>query len=141
MGTSSARIAAPSRPGRRLLWLGVAVALLGVGLAQAQLALAWLTTPWYAPVTATLGAGLILLSLVRSRTAWRLTALVLFGLLAGGEWWFLLSYTRLPDYTGPVQADHPFPEFTAARADGTPFTRESLVGDKDTVLVFFRGWW
>jgi hypothetical protein len=62
-------------------------------------------------------------------------------MLAGIEWFFLLEYTLLPAYTGPVKAGESFPEFSAARHDGTPFTRGDLVGPKDTALVFFRGHW
>jgi hypothetical protein len=100
-----------------------------------------LDTPWYAPALATAGAGLVLLSLWRRPTAWRVLALILVGLLAGSEWWFLLGHSRLPAYTGPLAKGTPFPEFRAARADGTPFTRADLEGEHDTALVFFRGRW
>jgi hypothetical protein len=68
-------------------------------------------------------------------------ALVLVAFLAAGEWWFLLNYARLPAYTGPVAAGGPFPDFQAAKTDGTPFTRTDLAGDRGTALVFFRGHW
>ena len=32
-------------------------------------------------------------------------------------------------------------EWTGTRADGTPFTSRDLEGDRDNVLVFFRGRW
>ena len=71
-----------------------------------------------------------------------LRGLLLIGLLTVGEWWFLLGYSRLPTYAGPVLAEQPFPDFApASLADGTPFTRDNLIGEKDTVLVFFRGFW
>jgi hypothetical protein len=100
-----------------------------------------LRTPWYAPALDTVGMALILVALLRRVSVWRIAALLLIGALTAGEWWFLLSYSKLPEYRGPVSAGAPFPEFTAARADGTPFTQDNLKGDRDTVLVFFRGHW
>jgi hypothetical protein len=79
--------------------------------------------------------------LYRARSAWRIAALGLLLLVAGAESALLLG-TRLPAYTGTsVAAGEPFPEFTTAKADGSPFTRRDLVGDRDTVMVFFRGRW
>ena len=49
-------------------------------------------------------------------------------------------YTRLPEYEGPL-VGQPFPAFATVLADGTSFTKQQLPGDKDTVLVFFRGRW
>jgi hypothetical protein len=100
-----------------------------------------LTTPWYAPVLATGGIGLVLLALRRRLGAWRVLALVFVALVAVYQWWFLLAHTRLPAYAGPVAAGEPFPEFRAARADGSPFTRADLEGKQATALVFFRGRW
>jgi hypothetical protein len=97
-------------------------------------------TPWYVPTLATLGAGLVLWSLWQRRSAWRVLALALVALIAGLQWWWLLAYSRLPPYTGPVAAGRPFPAFRAARADGSPFTRADLEG-QPTALVFFRGQW
>ena len=99
-----------------------------------------LTAPWYMPCAATLGAALLVVSLWRKRTVWRMLALLLVVLLAGAEWTFLLA-TRPPAYTGPVAEGRPFPAFATARADGTPFTQADLAGDKNNVLVFFRGRW
>jgi hypothetical protein len=98
-------------------------------------------TPWYAPALATIGVLLVLLSLQRRTSAWRGIAFVLVAALAGLQWWFLLGYTRLPTYTGPVAAGESFPAFAAKRANGTPFTRADLAGDQATALVFFRGHW
>jgi peroxiredoxin len=49
--------------------------------------------------------------------------------------------TRLPLYKGPVAMGRPFPAFATVRADGSPFTQRDLQGDKNSVLVFFRGRW
>jgi hypothetical protein len=109
---------------------------------MAQL-MAWGKTfdAWYMPVLATLGVGLVILSLRRRRTVWRGLAFALVLFVSGAGWWFLASYTRLPAYTGPVAAGAAFPEFRAIRADGTAFTRADLTGDRATALVFFRGHW
>jgi hypothetical protein len=143
MTTQAPPIAPPKSAGRPLLWLGIAAALLGLIVYAALLmAFGFLHMPWYAPALATLGVGLIVLSLLRRATVTRIVALVLFGLLTAGEWWFLLVGSRLPAYAGPVSAESPFPDFAPAQhADGTRFTRKDLIGDKDTVLIFFRGHW
>ena len=143
MSISTTPAAPPRSAGRGLLWLGIAIALLAVIAYAALLMSARLIhTPWYAPVLASLGVVLIVLSLARRFTLLRLVALLLVGLLAAGEWWFLLVGTRLPAYAGPVAAGTPFPDFKpASLADGTPFNRADLAAEKNTVLVFFRGRW
>jgi hypothetical protein len=141
MSTTAPPLAPPKSGGRLLLWTGVLAAILGFVAYQFQMNAGRLTTPWYAPALATLGTVLILVSLLRRFSVWRVLALLLIGALTAGEWWFLLSYSKLPDYTGPVAAGKPFPEFTAALADGKPFTQDDLKGDQDTVMVFFRGHW
>jgi hypothetical protein len=132
---------APRRfPGRLLLWLGLALAALGVIGYTVQISAQRLTMPWYLPVSATLGVVLLLASLWERRTVWRVLALVLVLLLAAAEWAMLLT-TRLPAYAGPVAVGQPFPAFTTTRADGTSFTQSDLEGDRSSVLVFFRGRW
>jgi hypothetical protein len=126
--------------GRHLLVIGLVLGVLGVLTYAAQLSMQRLWTPWYLPVSATLGVLLIVLSLWRARTAWRVLTLVLLVLLAAAEW-ALLAGARLPEYAGPVAAGASFPAFTTARADGTAFTRGDLAGDQNSVLVFFRGRW
>ncbi len=132
----------PPGGGRPLLWLGVLCAILGPPLYMAQLTAAGRTdVPWYAPALATVGLVLVVLSLRRRPTVWRGLALVLVAALAGIQWWFVTGYTQLPAYAGPVAAGRTFPEFAAKRADGAPFTRADLEGDRATALVFFRGHW
>ncbi|HKB36578.1 MAG TPA: hypothetical protein VKD72_09000 [Gemmataceae bacterium] len=127
--------------GRGLLWLGLGCAFLGLGVYVLLLRAGRFDTPWYAPALATLGTGLVLMALWRRRSVWRILALVLVSLLAGGEWWFL-EQSRLPAYSGPLADGTRFPEFRAARADdGKPFRRADLEGKQDTALVFFRGRW
>jgi hypothetical protein len=139
MTTSSP--AAPGRfPGRLYLALGLGLAALGVVGYAAQLWAQHLKAPKYLPYSATLGAALVVAALWQARTVWRGLALLLLLLLAGAEWAFLVG-SRLPAYAGPVEVGRPFPEFATARADGTPFTQRDLQGDRNHVLVFFRGRW
>jgi hypothetical protein len=138
MATASIR---PGRfRGRFFLAAGVATGVLGVLGYVVQLSMHRLWTPWYVPLSATLGVLLLVVSLWQARTVVRMLLLVLLLLLAGAEWMVLLK-ARVPAYAGPVEANQAFPAFTTARADGTPFTQRDLAGDKDNVLVFFRGRW
>jgi hypothetical protein len=118
------------------------VALLAPAAYAAQLFyLAHLSVPWYLPVAGTAGVILLGLSLLLGRKVWRIVGLIAFGLLAAGEWHFVLAGTRLAPYTGPVRVGKPFPAFATLRADGRRFTRKDFRGEKDTALVFYRGWW
>src|SRR5262249_15809876 len=123
------------------LWIGIILALLPLVACIIQFQLKRLTVPWYLPLLSTLGVLLLLLSLRRRRTVWRFLALVLFGLLTAGEWVFLGALMNLPAYAGAAVAGQPFPTFSTPLADGSPFTEAQLKGDKNTVLVFFRGRW
>ncbi|HEV3345072.1 MAG TPA: hypothetical protein VG125_32145 [Pirellulales bacterium] len=129
----------PSVPGRWWALLGVGLAVGGVAAYATQVAMHRLTMPWYLPLTATLGALAIVVSLWQRRGVGRAIALGLVLLLAVGEWGFVLG-TRLPAYSGPVAIGKPFPHFSTTRADGTSFTQNDLAG-QDTALVFFRGRW
>ena len=128
-------------PGRSLLLLGVLVALAGpVLMILLVFAAKILITNWYGPLLGTLGVALIVLALMRSRSIWRWTALVIFTLFVGFQWWALLAM-RTPAYTGPVKDGQPFPSFATTLADGSTFTQADLQGDQNTVMVFFRGHW
>jgi hypothetical protein len=130
-----------TRPrGRLLMLLGLGLAALGIAAYVLQLWLQWLSVPWYMPAMALLGAALVAASLWEKRTVWRVLALVVVVLLGGFEV-MALNSMRLPRYTGPVAVGKPFPAFDAKLADGSPFTQASLQGDRDTVMVFFRGRW
>jgi hypothetical protein len=134
-------VGASRHPGRTYLVLGMLVALAGLVIYAVQLRAKVLTAPWYAPVLATVGLVLVVTALVRSRSGWRWAVAVFFTLFAAAEWVFFLALMSTPAYTGPAKAGQPFPEFTATLADGSTFNRESLKGDQNTVLVFFRGRW
>jgi hypothetical protein len=99
-----------------------------------------LITPWYAPLLGTLGVALIILALMRSRSIWRWTAVVIFTLLVAFQWYALLAM-RTPAYTGPVKDGEPFPAFATTLADGSAFTQADLQGDQNAVMVLFRGHW
>jgi hypothetical protein len=128
------------RTGRGYFVLGIACALVGLVGYAVQMSFNQLATPWYAPAMATAGACLAALSLWKRRSVWRILALLMLAALAGLEWWFLLSYTALPTYAGPVVMGEAFPEFKAQLADGKPFQRSDLE-EHLTALVFFRGHW
>jgi hypothetical protein len=129
------------RAGRPLLLLGVFLAVAGpVVMILLMFAAKILITPWYAPLLGTLGVALIVLALMRSRSFWRWTAVVIFSLLVGFQWWALLAM-RTPAYTGPVKDGQSFPTFATRLADGSAFSQSDLQGDQSTVMVFFRGHW
>lgn len=128
-------------PGRSTVWFGLILGFLGPALYLAQLKAGRLVVPWYLPVLGTVGALLVLASLGRRRSVGRILLFALFGFLAFGEWFFLLSLSKLPNYSGPVAVGKPFPAFATTWADGTPFTEANLPGDRDTIMVFYRGHW
>jgi len=142
MATTSAPIAAARQfPGKLYLWSGIGLVLLGPILYFLQLRAKILSVPWYVPALATAGVALILLALLRKPTFWRIGAIALCGLLAGAEWYFLVSLSKLPDYAGPVSTGAPFPTFTSTLANGSVFDQDSLRGEQNSTLVFFRGRW
>ncbi len=128
-------------PGRLFVALGFVLTALGIGIYTAQIAVDHLKTPWFLPLTGMLGVICVAMALGQARSFWRVLALVVLLLVASAECALLLS-TRLPAYTGTqVVAGKPFPAFTTVKADGTSFTQRDLQGDRDTVMVFFRGRW
>jgi hypothetical protein len=133
--------APPKSGGRLLLWAGVLAAVLGVVAYPFQVNAGNLQTPWYALGLGALGTVAILVALRRRFSVWRVAALLVIGALTAFEGWVLFWGSAQPAYDGPAKEGQPFPEFAAARADGTPFTQDDLKGDQDTVMVFFRGHW
>jgi len=127
--------------GRRLFWLGVGVGLASPWLYVLQLRAAWLVVPWYLLALALLAVGLLVASLVRQVTVWRVLALLFFALFAGFQGYALVAFTGLPAYTGPVVVGATLPPFTASLPDGEPFTHHSLRAEQNTILTFFRGRW
>jgi hypothetical protein len=152
MGDPTAR----NDTGRRFFWWGLLFGLVGAPLYAVQLtALHRTDTPWYLPILGTIGAAFAILAVRRRKTTWRMIGFVFVAGLAAAQWWFLLSYVRLPTYSGPVAAGKEFPDFAARRADGTTVTgadlwnhaaffrgnNADLPPDHAMVLVFFRGRW
>ncbi len=131
---------APRSSGRIFLFFGLALMLAGPAAYAVQLNQKSLVVPWYVLVASAAGVLLVATSLWRRRSVWRILALVLVLLVTGLEGAMLLMM-RTPPYTGPVAAGKPFPAFTTLRADGTSFTQRDLEGDRDNVLVSFRGRW
>src|SRR5262245_35642969 len=128
-------------PGRSLLFHGVLLAVAGPALMMLlTFAARILITPWYAPLLGALGVALIIVALMRSRSIWRWTAVVIFTAFVGFQWWALLAM-RTPAYTGPEKDGEPFPAFATTLADGSAFTQDDLKGGQRTVMVFFRGHW
>ena len=132
---------AARHPGRSLLLLGMFLAVAGYVLMMLLMfAAKILITPWYAPLLGTLGVALIILAVMRSRSIWRWTALLILTLFVAFQWYALFAM-RTPAYTGPVKVGQPFPAFATKLADGSAFTQADLQGDQNTVMVFFRGHW
>lgn len=125
--------------GRLSLWAGIGLVFLGPILYLLQIRAKLLSAPWYVPVLAAAGVALIVLALVGKPTMWRIAALVLCGLLAGAESYFVVSLSKVPAYTGPVSVGATIPAFRTALADGAAFDQDSLRGEQNTALVFFRG--
>jgi len=138
--TSSSSPAPHRFRGRLFVLLGLGLAVLGVVAYVVQISVGRLMAPWYMPTMASLGVVLVVVSLLERRTVWRVFALLVVVLLAGAEW-AVLCALRLPAYMGPIAVGRPFPAFETSRADGTPFTQRDLAGDRNSVLVFFRGRW
>jgi hypothetical protein len=133
----------PTRTSRGRWWfaLGAAACVLGLVLYGIQFSRKEFVVPWYAPVLGTAGVLLMALAWRLRPTVWRVIGLGLFTLLVAGEWYFLLSLSKLPAYTGPARAGEVIPRFTTTRADGRPFTDRDLQQGSPTVLLFFRGRW
>jgi hypothetical protein len=126
------------------LWLGLFVCFLGPALVAAQMSLKRLSTPWYSPALAMLGACLVIFSLIRRRTVVRYLALLLVLAVAGYQFFALAGPLKLPAYRGPAQAGERFPSFHSQVVDereAQPFTDANLRDGSRRVMVFFRGRW
>jgi hypothetical protein len=126
-------------PGRRFLWAGIALAILGPAAYAFQLWARQLFTPWYVPTAGTLGLALVIMALAYGRSVGRVLALVLVGVLAAGEWYLMVRLAKLPAYAGPLEVGKPVPAFEAQLADGSRFGSGDLNARQNTLLVFFRG--
>ena len=129
-----------STSGRKHFWAGLGFAVLGIALCGVQyFALKETFVPWYWPAITTAGALLSLIAVLRRPSIVRIAALVLVTALAGFEWFFVASFSKLPPYTGTVQVGSPMPAFQTTLADGRPFTEADLQQAPSNVITFFRG--
>ncbi|MGI8981300.1 MAG: hypothetical protein ACR2FY_18900 [Pirellulaceae bacterium] len=128
-------------PGRLYLWLGILAAVAGPVIYTLQIQYKSLFAPWYVPILATLGVLLIAWSLAQCRTFWRWGAAGMATLLAGLIWLMMLVGFAMPTYNGPATVGQVFPSFETNLAGGGSFQQADLRGDKDTILLFFRGRW
>ena len=127
--------------GRASFWAGLGLCVLGFGVAVLQYSLKLLVVPWYLPALTTLGAALLLHSVLQRASGIRVLALVLVTALAAFEWFFMGVLMRLTPYDGPARAGAPIPAFRTTLADGRPFSDADLRDGRPSVLVFFRGRW
>ncbi len=139
--TSTTPPAADRSRGRLYFWAGLAACVLGVGLGVGQFVLQILRTPWYTPALVTLGALLLLASVLQRPGVFRVLALLLMTAFAGWLWYSFGWGLKLPDYDGPARARDPFPAFTSTLADGRPFADADLRDGSRRAMVFFRGRW
>lgn len=127
--------------GRGNFLAGIGVCLLGVALLVLQYRLKELIVPWYVPALTTLGVLLIFSSVAQRWSVIRILFLILIVVLAGFEWYFVVSFSKLPNYVGPARIGHQFPAFQTTLANGRPFTDKDLQDGTPSVMVFFRGRW
>ena len=133
---------AVSVPPRRwpLFLMGVLLFLLGPAIYVVQVILGRLEMPWHVPVLSAVGVLLMAASVLQRPGVWRSMGLVLFALLCGLQWFFVLVVAKTPPYEGPQVSDK-VPAFAATYADGRAFTNKDLEDGKPTVLLFYRGHW
>ena len=133
---------AVSVPPRRwpLFLVGVLLFLLGPAIYVVQVIMGQLGMPWHVPVLAAVGVLFMAGSVLQRPGVWRSVGLVVFALLCGLEWFFVLVVAKTPPYEGPQVSDK-VPVFTATYADGRAFTNKDLEDGKPTVLLFYRGHW
>src|SRR5688500_5975728 len=124
------------RAGRGLLWAGIGLAVLAIGLVFVQYSAGGLFVPWYLPAITGVGALLVLWSLTRRFSSVRVIVLLLPVALAGLEWYTLAVEGRLPEYAGPAVAGKKLPPFQTTLADGTSFTQNDLEDGQRRVLTF-----
>lgn len=124
-----------------LFWMGLALFLAGPILNAIEITNGRLTMPWYLPILATLGVLFMIASVWQRGGILRISGLVVFAVLCGLIWFFVLVMSKLPNYTGPAQPGKKVPAFNTKLADGTSFTNEDLEEGDRSVLLFFRGRW
>jgi len=133
---------APAAPRRLPLFVfGFLFFLIGPIVYAVQINLGQFPTPWYLPLLATVGIGLMAISVMQRRGIVRPLGLALFAIVCGAEWFMLIHGMNTPPYTGPAQVGEPLPAFAAVRADGRSYSNSDLAQGDATILLFFRGRW
>ena len=129
--------------GRRLFWLGITLPVLGIVFMFVQFSALQIidVTPWYVPVSATLGVLFLLFSRLQRRSIPRVVALSFVTVLAVLEWVFFGTMLKLPTYQGPAEVGRMIPAFQTTLANGSSFTEKNLQEGSSSVFVFFRGRW
>lgn len=139
-------VASPAGPlpasTRGLLWGGLILSLVAIGLCIAQYAAMRSTiTPWYLPAMTTVAALVMLVAVRRRHSIVAVLGFLVIAALAAFEWFFLAGLSRLPAYHGPVAVGSPMPVFETQLADGRPFTERDLGKGQASIVTFFRGRW
>ena len=124
-----------------LFLMGLALFLAGPILNAIEIINGRLTMPWYLPILATLGVLFMIASVWQRGGILRISGLVIFAVLCGLIWFFVLVMSKVPNYTGPAQPGKKVPAFNTKLADGTSFSNEDLEEGDRSVLLFFRGRW
>jgi hypothetical protein len=134
--------APPKRSSGRLLFtIGLLLPVIAIAAYMALFSLNHLGTPWYVPILTTVAVAVIAGSIWVRRSWVRILSLVLIGLMAGFEWFFVLVATRLPPYAGPVTVGQPLPAFAVLRPDGSGFTDKDCRTGNPMVIDLYRGHW
>jgi len=121
--------------------VGILLVLLGPIIYFLLFRMHHLSTPWYAPILATIGVFLMALSVWHYGGWARAIGLILVVLLCGFEWFILLVGSRTPQYAGPAVSGQQLPEFVTTLADGSSISNQDLKNGKPSVMLFFRGRW
>jgi hypothetical protein len=124
-----------------LFLIGGVLFVVGPVLYAVQFNMKHLTTPWYLPILATIGVGLMALSVWQRRGLVRTVGLLLCVVVCGFEWYIFGEAARTPVYAGPVKVGGKLPAFDTNLASGATFTNADLEKGEATLLVFFRGRW
>ena len=124
-----------------LFLMGLALFLAGPILNAIEVTNGRLTMPWYLPILASLGVLFMIASVWQRGGLLRISGLVIFAVLCGLIWFFVLVMSKVPNYTGPAQPGKKIPAFTTKLADGRTFSSDELEEGDRSVLLFFRGRW
>jgi hypothetical protein len=131
--------ATENRPRNLLLFLmGIVLFIVGPIAYFIQLRIPRFDVPWYMPILSTIG---VLLMTVSAGAVWRKIVLMLFLVLCGLEWYFMVEFAKTPVYSGPAKIGQKLPALHASFADGKDFTQGDLEKGKRSAIIFFRGKW